>query len=539
MKTIALLASLSDIIGNAIIPIVVILLALTFVFVVKFIASRYKKVAPNAVGIFYGRNYTYKDLEGKTQKRGFHIVTGGGRILVPFVESYQEMSTAAFQVEIEEDNIPNKDNVKMKIKGVATCKIYSTAEDVANAAQAFLGKNQEEIKHFIQNILKGHLRSIIGKSDIESLLRERDDFNQKVLAESSNELKRLGIEIITLVIQDIDDEYQYIDSLGRKAVAEAKKDADIKVAEAQKESAIKVSNAKKESDIVVADNAALVSEAEKNRDVKIAQYKATSEAEKAKADKAFQIADTEQEKILKVKQAERDAAEKEAQISVQEKEALRNEKELEASIVKPAAAQKQKTILEAQAASEKVIIEAEASKRRVELDAEAQKSKETKTGEGEASKKKAILTAEAEGEAAKVKMKLLGEAEGTQKMAEALAQMNEAARLILILDRLPLLFDKGGDAVSKVTESIFKSVAAPFGSIDQIKIVDMGGDGKGLSQFGSIVPDTVMKFFASLSARGIDFSELLKKFGIDMDELLKMVTTEETKAGSENTSEKK
>ena len=77
--------------------------------------------------------------------------------------------------------------------------------------------------------------------------------------------------------------------------------------------------------------------------------------------------------------------------------------------------------------------------------------------------KKSALLAEAEGEAAKKGKVLLAEAEGTQKLAEALAQMTESAKLILILDRLPVLLDRSGDAMSKVAQAIFQSVAAPFG----------------------------------------------------------------------------
>src|SRR5437867_247305 len=168
------------------VPLMIILLALAFIIVMRVIASRYKKIPPNAVGIFYGRKYTSRDpATGRVQTLGFKVVGGGGRIILPFVESYQEMSTAAFQTEIDERGIPNKDNVKINVKGVATCKISSIPEDLMNAAQAFLGKKDDEIKAFVQNILKGHLRSIIGKLNIEGLLRERDAFNKQVVEESA------------------------------------------------------------------------------------------------------------------------------------------------------------------------------------------------------------------------------------------------------------------------------------------------------------------------------------------------------------------
>ena len=516
---------LKSMVGSVFVPFMILLVVVGILLALKYIASRYKKIPPNAVGVFYGRNYSYvgPSPDNKKYNLGFKVVSGGGKIQIPFVESYQEMPTSAFQVEINEQGIPNKDNVKIQVKGVATCKLSTEFEDLVNAAQAFLGKSESEISKFIQNILKGHLRSIIGKLDIQELLRQRDEFNKKVLEESGAELKLLGVRIITLVIQDIDDAYEYIDSLGKQTVAEAKRDADIKVAEAKKESDIKVSNAQRDAAMVKAENEAKVAEANKDKDVKIAQMKVTVDTENAKAERAKDIQLADQDKTLKVKQAERDAAEAEAQINVQEKMGQRKEKELNVTIVLPAEAAKKKTLIDAEATKQSKIIGAEGDAKETEIKAEAKKVSDTKAGEGEAAKTKANLLATAEGEAAKVEKKLTAEATGTAAMAKALAEMNDASRMIIILDRLPALLDKGGDAAAKVAEAIFKSVAAPFGSIDQIKIVDMGGNGAGLNKIGSVVPETVANTLRLLKAQGIDVGPIASKFGFNIDEVLSMV----------------
>ena len=78
---------------------------------------------------------------------------------------------------------------------------------------------------------------------------------------------------------------------------------------------------------------------------------------------------------------------------------------------------------------------------------------------------------------------LVAEAEGTKQLAAALQQMSDSSRLIVILDKLPILMESGGDAMAKVAEAIFKSVAMPLGQIDRLNIVDMGGN---LEQFGKV-----------------------------------------------------
>jgi flotillin len=509
--------------GGFVIPIVVVVLALTFLLTVRFIASRYKKVPPTKAGIFYGRKYRVK-IGDKEETRGFMVVLGGGRVLMPLVESYQEMSTAAFQVTIDEDNIPNADNVKFVIKGVATCKVSTIPENLYRAAGAFLDKNENQIEEFIRNILKGHLRSIVGKLDINGLLRERDNFNRQVVAESSPELSALGMELVNLVIQDISDTLGYIDALGQRAVAETKADAAIKVAEANRAQSIAVSNAAREAALVGADNAAKIAEAEKTRDVKVADFKAISETQRAISEKAFAIATTAQDQKLRVAEAERDAAQKQAEVFVQEKEALRRQKELEATVIRDAEADKQTTVIKAEGAKQKRIIDAEAEASFLTATAQAKKNAMTLEGEGEAAKQKAILVAQAEGKAAEKKEALLGEAEGTQKLAEALREMNDAARLIIILDKLPPLLTQGGDAAAKVMQAVFGSIAAPLGQISKMEILDIGGSGRGIDQVSSIVPNVLFKFLVAAKAQGIDFTALLNKLGIDPEKALGMVS---------------
>ena len=226
-----------------------------------------------------------------------------------------------------------------------------------------------------------------------------------------------------------------------------------------------------------------------------------------------------------MKQADRDAAEREAQIKVQEMEAVRKQRELEASVVKQAEAERQKKVIEADAAKQQVILQAEAEMQRLMKEAEGKKNADTFHGEGEAARTRATLLAIAEGEAAKRKQALMAEAEGTTQLAAALAKMSTDAKLILVLDRLPVLFDRGGEALSKVATSVFSSVAAPLGSIDKLEIVDMGS-GRGLEQMSSIVPNTVFRTIAAAKAQGIDISKMLNFLGVDIDEALKKLTTD-------------
>src|SRR6185312_317267 len=440
---------------------------------------------------------------------------GGGRVQMPLVEDYMEMSTSAFQIEIDETGIPNKDNVRLTVRGVASVQLSPAPEDLNRAAQSFLGKDARETVIFVGNILKGHLRSIIGKMDIGEILRQRDKFNQRVIEESSTELKRVGFDVINLVIQDVNDDQGYIDALGKQAVADAKAEAEIKVADAARRQSIAVSDAQRESSLVTASNAAKVAEAEKDRDLKKAAFLKETAIVQAEANMAGEIAKAAQEQRLRVAQAERDAAEREAQVIVQEKEGLRRTKELEATVVANATAERQRAIIDAEAAKQKRILDADAEAEYLKRTAQAKRDAATLEGEGEANRRKSVLLAEAEGNAAAKKQALLAEAEGTQKLAEALAQMSSDARFILVLDKLPGLLDHGGDAGAKLLTSIFGPAAAAIAQIDKISIVDVGGNGQGVGKVSGMVPQAVFQVLAQLEALGIDVKGLLKLLKID------------------------
>ncbi len=547
-----------DFFSGTFVPIMILLVGVGILMGFYVVSRRYKKIPPGKVGIFYGRKSKFKGADGQMVEKGFRVVASGGGIVMPFVENYQEMDTSAFQIEINEKGIPNMDNVPINVQGIATCNISITPEDLLNAAQNFLGKSGAEIQTLVKNILQGHLRSIIGNLDINDLLRKRDEFNKKVIQESTGELKRLGIQIINLVIKDVNDAEGYIESLGKKAVAEAKREADIKVAEATRDTEIQVSNATKEAATVKAQNEALIAEAEKDRDLKKASYQVERDTKQAEANTAMSIATAEQEKTLKIKQAERDAAEKEAQLKVEEKEGARVEAHLKATVIKQAEANKQAAVINAEAAQQKLEIEAAANKKKAVIDAEAageamktkalaQKEADTNEGEGQKAKLtaeadgkkaglladadglRAKLTAEAEGDKAKLlataegrRQSLLAEAAGVEAMQKAMEKMSDQAKLILILDRLPILIEQTGEAGAKIMESIFKSAGAGLSNVDNINIVDMGGgkDGNGsVERMSMLIPNLVFKMFAQMKAMNMDISGMLEKIGIKTEDI--------------------
>jgi flotillin len=532
------------------IPLAAILLVIAILAIIRIMASRYVKVGPDEIAVFSGRKYKVHSAGG-VQERGFYILQGGGKILLPIVEKVQIIKTSAFQVPVAESNVPNKDNVSVNVKGVSTCRLSLAEEDLANTVSNFLTKQPEERTEFIENILKGHLRSIVGNLTIDQLLRERQQLNERVVQESSPELKRLGVELITLTIQDVRDEHGYIDALGKQQIAQTMRDAAVSVAEAERDQAIKTSDAKRAAAEVAAKNETLIAQAQKEKDLQVAGFKQETESKRAHAETAFAIAMATQDKQRLVAEADRDQAAREAQARVQEMEGTRRKQELQATLVTDAEAQKQVAALKA----ETIRLEAEGVKnaaietgkgeaQKAQIVAEGQAAATLKTKTAEADGRKAVLLAEAEGKKASLladadgtkasrlaeaegkRQSLLAEAEGTQKLADALRQMSEQGQLIIVLDRLPKLLEVGGTAGAQIAEAVFGNVARGVEKIGTVTITDLGGGhtaAGGISALGAIVPKIVADFFANAKARGIDVTEVLKRLGIEPSVLTKLI----------------
>jgi flotillin len=220
------------------------------------------------------------------------------------------------------------------------------------------------------------------------------------------------------------------------------------------------------------------------------------------------------------------------QISVQEQEVLRREKELEATVVKKAEAERRAAVLLAQGQQEAAILEAEGRKQALIATAEAESQKLQREGAGRASAIEAEGRAEAEkiralglAEAAKIEAQGLAHAKAVeaQGLAEATAikekaaawrEFNDAARLQTILEKLP--------SIIEATAPALKAVSEPLGNIDKVVMIDHGGGDAhggagGLNRFAQTGPTMIYSLLQQLQALGLNVPDMLKQLGTSND----------------------
>ncbi len=474
--------------GSFLIPFVVLFIVIAFFAMMRMATKCYVKVSPNKAVIFYGRKHKLPD--GK--EVGYRIVSGGAKLRMPLLEETKELDLNVFSIDLEVKGAPNKDGVLVNIKGVANVKILSDQISLFAAAERFIDMKQDQIKSIAFKNLEGHLRAIIGRLTVEEIVSDRSKFNQEVLGEAAEDLKKIGMGIDVLTIQEIDDDQGYIRALGQKRTAEVKRDATIGTAEADRDALKRASTARREGAEKENENLAMIAEAEKIRDVRKAIYLAEVQSESATAAQAGPLAMAKAKQAVVQEETEVIRLRTLREAEVAQAEADKREKQLMAEVIKPADAQKQAAIIEAEGEKAAKIAAAEAEQQKRELE-----------GQGEAAAIRAKGTADAD----VIRLKLLAEAEGVLKKAEAFKQLNEAGRLLQIMEAAKELIPASLEKLA----SVVGAAASPLASVDQIRIVDFGGSGSGPGAFAKLTqvgPEILRQLFAACKEAGLDISSL-------------------------------
>jgi flotillin len=458
----------------------VILFMLLIVFV-----SKYHTAKPDEAliisGSYLGTKNVHKDDNGNKIK----IVRGGGAFVLPVFQRSNRISLLSSKLDVSTPEVYTEQGVPVMCDGTSIIKIGSSVEEIATAAEQFLGKTTEELENEAREVLEGHLRSILGSMTVEEIYQNRDKFSQSVQEVASVDLAKMGLIIVSFTIKEVRDKNGYLDSLGKPRIAQVKRDADIAEAEALKETRIKKAEAEKESQQAELQRQAEIAEASKEKELKLAIYKQEQDIAKAKADQAYNLESARAQQQVVEQEMEVKVVERQKQIELEEKEIIRREKQYDSEVKKKADADRYAKEQEAQAQKTREMAEAEAERFRVEALAEAEANQTRLAGQAQA---EAIL---ARGKA---------EAEAKQKIADAFKEYGEAAVLSMVMEMLPQLM---------------KEAAQPLGSIDKISVVDTGsgGENSGANRVTNYATNLLAGTQETLKeTTGLDIKELIENF---------------------------
>ena len=500
--------------SRLLLPLVVLLVGLALFIAAWLFSRNYLKVSPNVVAVLSGRRRKLPD--GRVV--GYRMVKGGAALKFPLLEKVEYLSLNVMTIPLEIKRAYTVKGVPVSVKAVANVKIRSDDTSLQAAAERFLGMTHDQMQRVVFQTLEGHLRSILGTLTVEEINCDRQSFAQKLTSEAAADLEKMGLGVDVLTIQEISDEEGYLDALGKRRTAEVKRDATIGEAEAQRDAKIKSALALQEGERAKFGAEAEIAQAQRDFMIRQAQYQAEVETQKARAGQAGPLSEATAKQGVIAEQVRIERIRTQEMIAVQEQEVQRKQKELEATVIKPADAEREAAIVRAEASKRAAVLEAEGRRSATISVAEAEQEKLRMEGVGRA----AAVEAEGRAEAAKIEaiglaqakaIEAQGVAEATAilRKADAWKQFNDAAKLQTVLEKLP--------AILQASTGIFGAVAAPLGNIDKLVVIDQGGgasgDGgsTGLARLAKTGPTVVFSLLQQLEALGLNLPSILEQLG--------------------------
>jgi flotillin len=459
-------------------------------------ASRIKKVGPNEALVISGRGERGHDaevIEGK-----YRIVSGGRTFVWPILERVDHLSLEIMTIDITTPDVPTSQGVPVTVDGVAQIKIGSDENSIKTASIQFLSKSNTEIQHVAHETLAGHLRAILGTLTVEQLYRDREAFAQKVQEVSGDDMASMGLEIVSFVIKDISDAEGYLEALGRPRIAEVKRDAAIGEAEASRDATIESAKARQEGESAKYEAETRIAESRKDYEVQQAAYQQETNRKKAEAELAHTLQTNITNQEVKEQEVQIDVVAKQKQIEVDQQEVLRREKELDATVRKPAEAEQHKVRTLAEARQFQLQTEASGESKAIRLkgEAEADAARAKGLAEVEVLRQKGLAQAEV------IRKQGLAEAEATLKKADAWKEYTQAAILQQLLDKLP---------------EIANAISQPLSKTERIVVVSSGGEngaGAGASKITKDVTDIIAQVPATVEAlTGMDLLSTISQLG--------------------------
>ncbi|APH05720.1 flotillin [Bacillus weihaiensis] len=403
----------------------------------------------------------FTDQEGRSMK----IIRGGGYRLRRF-QTATPVNLTSFQLKLATPRVYTNGGVPIVADAVAMVKVADTLNGIANYAEQFLGKEQEEIESEIIEVLGSNLRAILSKMTVEDINSDREKFNHDVSEVAQKQLDLMGFKITSLGLTDLrdaDEENGYLENLGRPRIAEVRKLAEIAEANSERETRIHRAQTDQEAKEEEYKRQIAVAESKKEKDIKDAAFKEETERARAKSEQSYELEKAKLSKEIKEEELTLQFLERERAVKLEEEESKVRKAKADADYYETTK-------------------KAEAEARKAEIDGEA---------------KAKIRREEGSAEADVIRERGKAEAEARKLLAEAMEKHGDVIITEKLIEMLPVFAEK---------------IAQPLNNIESVKIID-SGNSNGISSFGKSITKTMVDMQEPLKEMtGIDMSELLKSY---------------------------
>ncbi len=165
----------------------------------------------------------------------FYRVKGPGFIVViPFVQAMVKVSLRTVVMDVPPQDIITKDNVTVKVNAVVYFRVIDPQKAIIEV---------EDFLYATSQISQTTLRSILGQSQLDQLLSNREEINNRLQKIIDDQTEPWGVKVANVEVKNVDLPQEMQRALAKQAEAERERRAKVIHALGEFEAAEKIGDA--------------------------------------------------------------------------------------------------------------------------------------------------------------------------------------------------------------------------------------------------------------------------------------------------------
>lgn len=169
----------------------------------------------------------------------------GMRLIIPIVDQMRKVNMQIVTLPVDSQKIITKDNVSIDVSAVAYYQVVDPIKSVVEI---------QNVVAAIYQIAQTTVRNIVGQSNLDEVLSETTNINEKIKTVLEAATEKWGVLVSTVEVKDIQLPDTMQRAMAKQAEAEREKRAKVIAAEGEQLSATKLGEA---ADIIAAHPIAL------------------------------------------------------------------------------------------------------------------------------------------------------------------------------------------------------------------------------------------------------------------------------------------
>ena len=169
-----------------------------------FFFSRYQKCPSDRILVIYGKT---------GPRQSSKCLHGGAAFIWPVIQAYEFLDLTPIPIDIPLEGALSKENIRVNIPSTFTVGISTDPSVMSNAAERLLGLQVTQVRDLARDIIFGQMRFVISTMDIEAINGDKNQLIERIADGVEGGLRKVGLRLINVNIQDITHESGYLDAL--------------------------------------------------------------------------------------------------------------------------------------------------------------------------------------------------------------------------------------------------------------------------------------------------------------------------------------